>query len=191
MNYELRIKKTRNSGFTIIETMIAVSLFLIVVVIGIGSLLNTTSLNRKSQDTRSIMDNLSFIMEDMSKNLRTGYDYHCIDDGNVTATVPHSCVSGGGISFKSTFGNQWVYAIYPDGTIQKSVSGGATGTFVVLTSPEIIINPTSSFSVTGAESGDNKQPFVTIKLIGTITSQNNVITPFSLQTSVSQRLVDI
>ena len=185
-------KINKQNGFTIIETMIAVSLFLIVVVIGIGSLLNTTSLNRKSQDTRSIMDNLSFIMEDMSKNLRTGYDYHCSNSLSNLST-PLSCASGGGIiSFKSSSdGSQWVYEILSDGTLQKSISGGAAGTFVTLTPPEIKISPTSSFSVTGAEAGDNLQPFVTIKLIGTITSENNVITPFSLQTSVSQRMIDI
>ena len=185
-------KNNNKAGFTIIETMIAVSLFLIVVVIGIGSLLNTTSLNRKSQNTRSIMDNLSFIMEDMSKNLRTGYDYHC---SNILSNLsaPLSCASGGGIiSFKSSSdGSQWVYEILSDGTLQKSVSGGIAGTFVVLTPPEIIIDPASGFLVTGAETGDNLQPFVTIKLIGTITSENNVVTPFSLQTSISQRLIDI
>ena len=172
--------------------MIAVSLFLIVVTIGIGSLLNATSLNRKSQNTRSIMDNLSFIMEDISKNLRTGYNYHCSNSLSNLST-PLSCASGGGIiSFKSSSdGGQWVYEILSDGTLQKSISGGAAGTFVTLTPPEIKISPTSSFSVTGAEAGDNLQPFVTIKLIGTITSENNVITPFSLQTSVSQRMIDI
>lgn len=184
---------TENRGFTIIETMIAVSLFLIIIMVGMASLLNSTMLQKKSQDMRSIMDSLSFIMEDMSRNLRTGYDYHCIDDGDVTATNPHDCIYGTGISFKSTSGDQWVYAIYPDGSIQKSVSGGIAGTFVVLTLPEVKIDPVSGFSISGAlpPPGDTQQPFATIRLVGTITSENNVVTPFSLQTSVSERLVDI
>lgn len=37
--------------------------------------------------------------------------------------------------------------------------------------------------------GDLDQPFVTIKLAGLITYKN-ISTPFFLQTSVSQRLVD-
>lgn len=180
-------------GFTIIETMIAVSLFSIIIIMGTGSLLNTTVLHNKSQDVRSIIDNLSFIMEDISRNIRTGYDFHCIDDGNVTATDPHDCLNGGGISFKASTGEQWVYAIYPDGSIQKSVSGGTAGTFTVLNLPEIVISSVSSFSVSGAlpPAGDIKQPYITIKLVGTITSKDNVVTPFSLQTSVSARLVDI
>jgi len=191
----IKINKKKDSGFTIIETMIAISIFLIVVMVGMGALLNTSLIHTKSQDMRSIMDNLSFIMEDMSRNLRTGYNYHCIDDGILTSTVPHSCISGGkGISFKSAdpTGGQWVYFIGTyNGTpgIFRSVDGAIS--FVQLTSKEVVIDPSSSFLVTGAESGDNLQPFVTIKLIGTITStKNNTVTPFSLQTSVSQRSLD-
>ena len=184
-------------GYTIIETMIAVSIFLVIVVTGMGALLNANLLHQKSRDVLSIMDNLSFIMEDVSKNLRTGYDYHCIDgtaSGSITGTDTYSCPEGGaGISFKSAVDDsQWVYAIYGDGTIQKSTSGGAPGTFVVLTSSEIEIDVDSGFSVFGAEPppGNSMQPFVTIRLAGKITYKN-VVTPFSLQTSVSQRAIDI
>lgn len=177
------------TGFTIIETMISVALFVVIVMAGMGALLNANLLHQKSQDMRSIMDNLSFMMDDMSRNLRTGYNYHCIDNGDLLATNPHTCVSGGGISFKSELGPQWVYAIYPDGTIQKSVDGGVI--FTILTPPEVSINSISSFSVLGAEPPPNKQqPFVTIKLVGTITYKS-IVTPFSLQTSASQRLIDI
>ncbi|MFA6524291.1 MAG: prepilin-type N-terminal cleavage/methylation domain-containing protein [Candidatus Paceibacterota bacterium] len=186
-NKFLKTKK----GFTIIETMIAVSLFLVIVMIGMGALLNANLVHRKSQDMRSIIDNLSFIMEEMSRNLRTGYNYHCIDDGFVTKVDLNSCTSDGkGISFKSSSGAQWVYAIFQDGnisSIKKSVDGGAT--FTTLTSSEVMIDTSSSFYVTGAELGDGKQPFVLIRLVGKITYKN-IDTPFSLQTSVSQRLID-
>lgn len=205
MNYKLQIKKPNNrgpasrrqakasrGGYTIIETMISIAVFLIVIMIGMTALLNVNLIHKKSQDMRSILDNLSFIMEDMSRNLRTGYDYHCIDDGDVTATYPHDCINGAGISFKSTFGDQWVYAIYPDGSIQKSVNNG--NYFITLNSSDIKINTSlSSFTVIGAEppgiSKDRLQPYVTIKLVGEIVYKD-ITTSFSLQTSVSQRLID-
>lgn len=192
-----RINLKLNKGYTIIETMIAVSIFLVIAVTGMGALLNANLLHQKSQDVLSIIDNLSFIMEDVSRNLRTGYDYHCIDGtaaGSITGTDTYSCPGGGaGISFKSSVdGSQWVYAVYEDGTIQKSTSSGAPGTFVVLTSSEIEIDADSGFSVFGAKPPpvDSVQPFVTIKLSGKI-NYKNVVTPFSLQTSVSQRAIDI
>ena len=182
-----------NKGYTIIETMIAISLFLIAVTIGMGALLNANLIHNQSQNTRSIMDNLSFIMDDMSRNLRTGFNYHCVDDGDYNATSAHSCLTDGkGISFQqSTDGSQWVYGILSNGSsyeIKKSTDGG--NNFISLNPSEVQIDGTkSSFIVTGAEPGDGLQPFVTIKLVGSI-SYKGVAMPFSLQTSVSQRLLD-
>jgi hypothetical protein len=105
--------------------------------------------------------------------------------------------------------DQWVYFI--DGGLKKIFkstlgpyySGGAfiAGNFVVLTPDDgqnkIVIDTNAShFEVLGAEppiwpsSGNRQQPFIIIKLVGTITYKN-VVTPFSLQTSVSQRLIDV
>ncbi|MBI3888491.1 hypothetical protein HY311_01725 [Candidatus Nomurabacteria bacterium] len=184
----------KESGYTILETMIAISLFIVIVMAGMGALLNANLLSKKSQSMRSIMDNLSYVVEDMGRNLRTGYAYHCIADGNLTLTTPLSCASGGGISFKSSLGGQWVYYI---GTyagkpgIFKSVDGGVT--FVQMNPDEVTLSAVSGFSVLGAEppAGDTQQPFVTIKLVGTITLNATTTTTFSLQTSVSQRVIDL
>jgi len=187
----------QKGGYTIIETMIAISLFIVIVMIGMEALLNANLLSIQSQKSRSIMDNMSFIMEDMSRNLRTGYDYHCVDatDSVLTDTAVHSCANGGGISFKSTSivgGGQWVYYISTDKKIYKSTQGGQAGTFIQLTPDEVAIDSISGFTVLGAEPplGDSQQPFVIIRLVGTITYQK-VIIPFSLQTSVSERQADL
>jgi type II secretory pathway pseudopilin PulG len=203
-----KIKKFRriNTGYTIIETMIAVSLFIIVVMTGMGALLNANLLHQKSQNMRSIMDNLSFIMEDMSRNLRTGSSYHCFIAGDVipstsspVVSAPKSCANGWAIAFESTSGNpgnnddQWVYYIN-GGKIFKSTAGPySASNFIQLTPDEVVVDSVSSFSVLGAEPpslGDQQQPFVTIHLVGNITFKN-VVTPFSLQTSVSERMIDI
>jgi len=196
--------KTR-SGYTIIETMIAVSVFLVVVTIGMGALLNANLLHQKSGDMRSIMDNLSFIMEDISRNLRTGYNYYCITGSDTLSNVstPKSGQNCWGIAFEPATGassdpnDQWVYYIDNTGKIFKSIKGPyVSSAFIQLTPDEVSIDMTASgFSILGAEppkppTNDQQQPFVTIKLVGTITSKN-VVTPFSLQTSVSQRAIDI
>src|SRR3989344_3777788 len=103
-NYKI---KTSSAGYTIIETMISVSLFLVIIMAGMGALLNANLLHQKSQSMRSIMDNLSFVMEDMSKNLRTGYKYHCFTSGDTIpsttspiVSTPKSCASGWGLAFE-------------------------------------------------------------------------------------------
>ena len=196
LNYMIKNIKKIKGGYTIIETMIAISLFLIIVMIGMGSLLNANLLHRKSQDMRSIMDNLSFIMEDMSRNLRTGYDYYCsdnlFDSDFITAS---SCPDGGHlIAFKSgTDDQQWVYKIeLSDDGSSYNISRSIGGESVKLNPEEVKVDSSSGFTVTGAEPNDQEQPFVAIRLIGTITSRaGETPIPFSLQTSVSQRLIDI
>jgi type II secretory pathway pseudopilin PulG len=188
-------------GYTIIETMIAVFLFLIVVTIGMGALLNANLVHRKSQDMRSIMDNLSFIMEDMSRNIRTGYNFVCIVGGSPLpsdVSTPNNFHNCGGIAFESGTGrisdplDQWVYYISNNRIFKTTKSPyDDSSNYIQLTPDEINIDAASGFVVTGAEPGDGKQPFITIKLVGTITTPQGVSTPFYLQTSVSQRIMDM
>ena len=178
--------------------MIALSIFLIVIVIGIGSLLNAHLVSKKSQDTRSIIDGLSFTMEDMSRNIRTGYDYKCLEQGNsyVQGELENvqSCKNGYGIAFEYGEGaqgdstDQWVYYIYK-GKLYRSTDGLTNS--IQMTPDEVEVNAsTSSFSVLGAEKTDTQQPLVIIRLAGQIKSGSNT-TSFSLQTAVSQRVSDI
>ena len=198
--------KINNQGYTIVETMIAVSLFIVITTLSMGTLLNANLLHRKAQNMRSIMDNLNFVMEYISRNLRIGYNYRCFESGDEIPSsssemdTPRSCESGWAIAFEYTYGNpnnnddQWVYYIDGSGKIFKSTAGPYDlASFTQLTPDEVVIDTAaSSFSVLGAESiaTNSQQPFVTIKLVGKITYQN-VDTPFALQTSVSQRLIDI
>ncbi len=212
--------KTKSRGYTIIETMIAVSLFLIIVVAGVGALLNANLVHNKSANLRSIMDNLTFIMEDMSRHIRTGYNYRCYSGDNswseseaqsTMLNTPRYCARGGAIVFEEAYGlpekldkpnveDQWVYKIEAPGidqpfNIWKSNDGGKN--FTKLNDESIVIDPDSYFAVLGPEhpegsltSGDLQQPLVTIVLKGEI-HYKDVVTPFSLQTSVTQRLIDI
>jgi len=189
------------AGYTIIETMIAVSLFIVIVMAGTNALLNANLVRQKSQDLRSIMDGLSFTMEDMSRSLRTGYNFHCIDSVNdsLIQTDNYSCENGGGISFRTSDGSQRVYYVGTNGGsntgIFRSVNGGVPGSFIQLNPDEVSIDTVSGFSVLGAETtanGNKQQPLITIRLVGKIIFKSSDFeTPFSLQTSVSQRILDL
>jgi hypothetical protein len=195
-------KQTRQAGYTIIETMIAISLFLVVVTMGINTLLNANVVHQKSQDIRSEIDNLSYIIDDISRNLRTGYNFHCFSLGDIlpvpSASSPKSCSNGWGIAFETSTGSrsdnddQWVYYIDSSKIFKSTRGPSSLANFIQLTSDEIIIDSVSGFSVLGAESqigGDTQQPIAIIRLIGKITYKG-VVTPFSLETTISQRLLD-
>jgi len=96
-----------NRGFTLIETMIAMTIFLIVVTVGMGAILNANAIHNQNQATRSILDSLSFTMEDMSRNIRTGYHYHCASSmPSVSSLETSNDCSGGGniLAFESATG---------------------------------------------------------------------------------------
>jgi len=170
-----------NLGFTLIEMIVAVSIFTVVVFIGIGALLSISDANRKSNSLRTVMDNLNFAMENMSRSIRTGDDYLCDGVGN--------CPSGGdelvftdqnGISVKYNFTETDGL-----GMITISKSGGSPQR---ITSPEVDID-SLSFFVTGVGAG-NGQPRVVISVIGIAGIKDNIRSEFSVQTTVSQRAVD-
>ncbi len=175
------MRKNKQTGFTIIETMVAMSVFLVVVMVGMGSLLSASVVHQKSQDMRSIMDNLSFALDDISRSARTGQSFSCSPN----------CTSARSITFIDPDDNIINYSIVNDSSsrrfLQKKINSNQE---VNLTLSEIDLDFNSGFIIKGESSGDTRQPYITIMLSGDITYKD-VVTPFSIQTSVSQRLVDI
>ena len=203
-----------SKGFTLVEVMISVLLFTVVMVVGIGAVLNANTSQKKSQNQRNIMDNLSFVTEDMSRNLRLGSNYRCpadlgspsSPDGfeftfsapiNTSGAITVDCVPGSewnSIAFDpmkpdpdpAVFTDQVIYAI-TNHTIYKSVDGGMN--FRRITDSSIEIDEArSGFAVIGTGPGA-VQPRVIIRLSGK-TTYKNVITPFNIETTVSERLLE-
>ena len=67
----------KSKGFTLIEIIVSLGIFSIVAVIAIGALVRVTSANRQAQAIQSGINNISFIMDSMSRELRTGKTYTC------------------------------------------------------------------------------------------------------------------
>jgi type II secretory pathway pseudopilin PulG len=187
------------SGFTLIELLVSLSLFIIVVLALVSSLYNINNASRKVQAMRSVIDNLNFGLESMSRTIRTGSNIVC--DG-MTAT--HNCpLATGGlsnarqhISVDSTVGEartvEYRYGAQ-DKNIQRCVhtvtdtcASGSDG-WVAITAPEIEITKLN-FYVDGADRGDTTQPSVIIMVEGVAHAGTDNTLPFSVQTYLSQRL---
>jgi len=70
-------KNNKNKGFTLIEMMVAVSIFIIVAFIVTSALLTLSAAYKRSQKMRLTLDNLNFSLQDMSINLREGKNLQC------------------------------------------------------------------------------------------------------------------
>jgi prepilin-type N-terminal cleavage/methylation domain-containing protein len=71
------IKRNSQKGFTLVEMLIAITLFIIVAFISIGAILTIFSANKKSQTSKTVVDNLNYTIESMVRNIRFGKTYHC------------------------------------------------------------------------------------------------------------------
>jgi prepilin-type N-terminal cleavage/methylation domain-containing protein len=179
--------KFRNShkGFTLIEMMVAVSIFIVVLTVSAGALLSIINANRKSQTLRTVMDNLNFAIEEMVRDIRRGTEYSCGLSG------PDNCSTGSpSFVFKFVDGTKYVYEKNGDNELValKLDADNTRLDETVLTTPEIKID-NLTFYVEGV--GVNQiQPRVIISLSGHTEYKRKDRSNFSIQTSVTQRVLE-
>ncbi len=192
-------KQTR-PGFTLIEMMVAVSIFAIVMMIGVGALLALIDTNKRAQAINSVMNNVNAAVESMSRSIRVGTTYHCHTGAATpfpsTLSTTQDCTDGGGVLFafekpsgdRDDDGDQVVYRI--NGTqIERNLFSGVADKWVAMTAPEVSID-SLEFYVLGSDSSDSIQPRVVMVIQGSANVPGGV-TNFSVQSSVTQRLIDI
>ena len=88
------LNNKKMGGFTLIEMMVSIALFAIVMVMSMGAILSIVAANKKAQALNSVMTNLNFAVDSMSRDIKTGYNYHC--GPHIPFPKPRtSCTSGG------------------------------------------------------------------------------------------------
>ena len=185
--------------------MVAVSIFAIVMMIGVGALLSLIETNKRAQAINSVMNNVNAAVENMTRSIRVGFTYHCeispSPQSPAILATPQDCASGGGklLAFESSDGDvtdegdQVVYRLNGN-YIERNLRSGANGYWVAITAPEVTITDfqfyvTGSSPLTGVPS-DYIQPRVLMILRGVATLPKGN-TEFTVQSTVTQRLLDI
>lgn len=189
-------------GFTLIELMVSVTIFIIVMTISLGAMLSISSADRKAESVKTIMNNLNFALDSMTRTVRTGYGYGC-------PTVGTDCNTGSGgsqIVVTSASGQVVSYCLGLSGATSCNTTApttqcptgstcsilrryGVSGNFVQMTAPEVRI-ANLSFYVLGSTAGDTTQPRVVITLDGVVNTGDSTPTAFQIQTTATQRLYD-
>ncbi|MDP2641715.1 MAG: type II secretion system protein [bacterium] len=171
------------SGFTLIELMVAMSIFIIVMTISMGSILGVFDANRKSRSLKTVLNNLNLAVESMSREMRFGKNYHC---GSGDIEELQNCPAGDTImSFLSSDGVQVTYRL--NGQILEKQTG--SGEFTAVTAPEVVIDDLTFYTL-GAGTDNSLQPKVIIK-IKSHAGEGKGRSDFTLETLVSQRSLDI
>jgi prepilin-type N-terminal cleavage/methylation domain-containing protein len=158
--------KQSQKGFTLMEVMVAVSIFTIVVTIGIGSLL-----------TINAIDSLTYILESMSRSIRTAELWHT-PAGAPSTSFRFLDQDGVEVSYQ--------YDTTNPGHIAETIAGTTND----ITPDGVDINPAdfpgSGLLFTPYLDGHTGQKYVQINLGGQV--QNAKITSqFMFQTGISKR----
>ncbi len=175
------------------EMMVAIAVFSVVMVTAMSALLNVIDANNKARAIKTAINNISFALEGISKDMRMGTDYACARDNEPSG----DCSDGGNIiKYKSpkATGAGFVYYKFdnsgPVGVIQQCIEVGATncdfnGPYQSITSGEVDINNLTFYVLNSA--GITNQPKMIMTIKGEAGVKDKIKTEFDLQTSVSQR----
>jgi prepilin-type N-terminal cleavage/methylation domain-containing protein len=178
------------SGFTLVELLVALAVFMVIMTISLGSVLSIVDAGRKARSLRAVMTNLNFTFEAMSRDIKFGDVYHC-GVTTLPTWTPQNCTGTGlppanGLTFRTSDGTPTIYRL--NGTqIEKSTDNGSS--YIGITSSEIVVQDLK-FYVFGAAAGDGAQPRVLVQVRGYAGTKPTAQSRFFLQTILSQRDLD-
>lgn len=198
------VYENRQTGFSLIEVLVSLSIFTVVVTVSVGTLLVLIDANSKSQSMQLVMTNLTFALDSMTREIRTGDAYYCADSdsqlndqrdksGTRNCTAPDRkrfAFNEGGESLTAGMGSRRIQYRLEGASIERRL--GTLGSWQPVTSPDVRVDELM-FVVTGSEPGtsDRTTPTVTIYLSGQVEGKNNTGSSFNIQTTVAQIMLDI
>lgn len=209
------MKKT--NGFTLIEIIVSLALFAVVAVVAVGAFLKIIDANRRSEAIETAVNDTSFALESISRDLRVGSDYECLVVGSPQNPPPTSipqtsagfqnthCLSlssGLMIAFNSSTMDptntcHLIHAYeLSSGIIQKAEQStcNAAFSFIPLTSTSSDLTiQTFNMKIDGAwpnGSIPGIQPKVFILISGTAGISKEDQTAFTVQMTASQRVME-
>jgi prepilin-type N-terminal cleavage/methylation domain-containing protein len=172
-------------GYTLIELIVSIAIFSVVMLLATSAYLALISYTHQARATSTLMTNLSYAVDQMSREIRTGTNYACGSGGD--------CVGGTSFSFTNDQGHAVTY-ILADGALARCVdqSSCSAANASPLTDAAVTISNLQFYAKgTGTYgAGDKQQPYVVMAVKGSVSAGDRTIS-FSIETSATQRLIDL
>jgi len=170
-------KKDMRCGFTLVEMIVAIGLFTVITVVGLGVVADSYRTSRLEREGTKRLFSIERAVDIMVRELQAGTLYDCDASGD--------CVNGGtSLAFVDSEGEDIEYR-YASGVLERVVDGDAA----VLAGVDTVSLSNFVFYVQGSGEDDGIQPRVRILAQGN-TNEAGEVTPFSLDVFVSQRAID-
>jgi prepilin-type N-terminal cleavage/methylation domain-containing protein len=211
------VKRTSQKGFTLIEMVVAIMIFVMVAMVALGALLKIIDSNKKSQAMKTAITNMNFALESMTRDLRVGSTYNCYNfrATPLTLTTPQACASASGytapwtIAFNSSFVDNnggspcnLIHMYYFDGHSifkgEQDHCGQIYNFYPVIygtngNRDDAALNDSAITFTTGTlrvSTGTGKQPYAQFHFAGSAGVKEKLKSPFDVQTTVTQRVID-
>lgn len=187
----------RSGGFTLVELIVAVSIFAIVMVIAVGSLVAVMRVSGFALVSQTLVANMSFMLDTMTRDIRTGYRYYCddtVESGGTLVTGTSDCPDGAsGLVFTDgETGDRMAYRFNAsESTIERRVdTGGSPGSWVAVLSSGTRVE-TLAFVVEHTAIDDEQQSRARVMIHGETDTVLADTLAFFIQTSVTSRGIDL
>ncbi len=186
-----------NEGFTLVELMVSMAIFMMIMLAAMGSLFVSLNAIRNIRAEQTAIDSVNYAVESMSRSIRLGTKYHSCD-GNCPPNTDTTAVYNGNNSRISFVPQNFDEINGTPGTgsrIEYRLEGGKVkrcekNVCASIVSDEVTIT-TLKFDIKGAEDTspitDDYHPRVYILVGGEVTIKGSETTTFAIQTIAAQR----
>lgn len=181
-----------NKGFTLVELMVSMAIFMMIMLAAMGSLFVSLNAIRNIRAEQTAIDSVNYAVESMSRSIRLGTKYYSCDSSciDITSTTSVKDSTGGEdeISFIpqnfEDIGSRITYRKNEKNETLERCIGNDCASIV---SPEVKIK-TLRFDVKGAQDLSlDYHPRVYILVGGEVTIKGSETTTFAIQTIAAQR----
>ena len=192
-------------GFTLIEIMVAVTIFSMVALVATGAVLTANRVNRRVQAIKLVTDNLHFVLENMAYNIKNYEIRRCLNQANGNIVVGsagnENCGfgqdgnGGEGLFLKNDANEYVVYAFRPTagetyGSVRFAKGSGGSINLTTDLDDQITLESVEitglRFYVDGNQTAQNEAaaPRVSVVISARVVDPRNPV-EFTLQTTIS------
>lgn len=167
----------KNEGFTLVETIVAAALFMVIVTTITGIFIQVLGLQRRANGAARVQENALFVVETVAREIRVSTVVSPVSDCS-SGSAP---VESSTITIDHPVNGQVVYRL--NGGIVERQAGGSSSP---ITSEEVEF--TDLTFIVNCTAGDDEQARVTLTM--TVQNKTNIVrnqAPMTLQTTVVSR----
>jgi prepilin-type N-terminal cleavage/methylation domain-containing protein len=202
---QIKLIKKSQKGFTLVEMLVAIAVFMSVMTVAVTALLTIINANRETQAIKTTTDDVTFAIENISKDMRIGGIYKClggdgdVNDGPLGLEVKDCSAGSNYIEYTNSSGYDVTYKFNRTTgeliRITNKNDGLGPITEYLISSDSDVHLSSVKFYVIGSDCENGgigcsvkTQPRVIITISGVISSKGTANMEFDLQTTVSQSI---